>query len=352
MCTWGKKYKGHGDNSTMISLWDPWQSLLQSWIWFTLIFAGVQLKFAMIMDDPLDVEIDTQFGLPLLAINVLLKGLSLTYMFRLTVMGSRIHAICSSFMGGATKEMMFVAIMTFFSFSMSFLVLARGKDITWLLASSYRGLLFGDSDGFNNLGFSINEAAWYENDKVLLALMLIGSFFFNLIILNLIIAIYGNEYDKVESMTPLLFQQGRAQNCALCILSYDMFKWKGHKINLIIKLVAWTLFLTVGFLSFAIVSNSYWVLAFVMATSQVLLMAAMSQSEWYSAEGTAADGKDRFLWICSPTTPQDIDTDDFSASPESEEHVTVQMFEHRMQGLEQKLEQVLKALQPQQARGR
>merc|ERR1719436_1968600 len=112
-------------------------------------------------------------------------------MFRLSPGGIRIHAIVNSFIGGATKEMLYITLAIFASFAVVFVMLARGNDQATtglMLASSYRGLLFGDGDGFNNLGMNVEEDHYAANNETLMMFLVLGSFFFNIILLNLIIA--------------------------------------------------------------------------------------------------------------------------------------------------------------------
>ncbi|CAE8638511.1 unnamed protein product [Polarella glacialis] len=78
----------------------------------------------------------------------------------------------------------------------------------------------------------------HHDNPYLTALLVIGSSFFNIIILNLIIAVYGNEYDKVEHDSPLLFQHSRARNCVMYTLTCDVFSWRGRAFQLLLYAAA------------------------------------------------------------------------------------------------------------------
>ena len=83
------------------------------------------------------------------------------------------------------------------------MVLAKDQSAGWVVASAYRGLLFGDGEGFNNLGMDVAQDEGAGNDSLLMIFLVLGSLFFNIILLDLIIAVCSNEYDKVVGETHL-----------------------------------------------------------------------------------------------------------------------------------------------------
>merc|ERR1719424_1099503 len=68
-------------------------------------------------------------------------------------------------------------------------------------------------------------------DHCMLAFAVFGAFFFNVVVLNIIIAIYGHEYEKSQTDTPLKFMKGRADYCVKSVLSSYTIAWRGTAFN-------------------------------------------------------------------------------------------------------------------------
>lgn len=292
------KYYGHAD-ATMRSMWHPMGGWSSKWFAPRVAMIWIQVWFSISCRNHLAWEELSQTDQVLLAALVLMKSTYVVFMFRLCAGGAKIYAIFHSFLGGATREMISITAMIFVSFSLAFLVLAKDKAAGWVLASSYRGLLFGDGDGFNNLGMNVNEASYPENNETLMIFLVIGSFFFNIILLNLIIAVYGNEYDKVAGETPLLFLHGRAHACVMFIASFHMFPWLGSEFNTTLKLAA-VMMATAAMMYHSGRSGTTYepLTAMLLAAAQLLWQAALAQCDWFSTEGIAANKNKHFLWIC------------------------------------------------------
>merc|ERR1719265_2884862 len=146
-----------------------------------------------------------------------------------------------------------------------------------------------------------HDSAFAGDDGVLLAAAVIGAFFFNVIVLNIIIAIYGHEYEKNETNTPMLFMMGRADYCVKAVLGSYVVPWKGPNCNRWFHVIA----IATMFGGIALgVSRDYtdvfhmWCSAGLFAFGQTLLRVALIQCDWFSPEGQDSDDKQRFLWIC------------------------------------------------------
>mmetsp|Transcript_88576 Transcript_88576/g.185101 ORF Transcript_88576/g.185101 Transcript_88576/m.185101 type:complete len:993 (-) Transcript_88576:368-3346(-) len=342
-----RKYAGHSD-FTLRSLWHPLSGVSLSWILPKVAVTGLTLKFVSGARNALDESDLGEMEQVLLAMIVLLKAGQVIYSFRLCTGGAKIYAIFFSFLGGATREMICITFMIFGSFSLAFMVLANDKAAGWVIASSYRGLLFGDGDGFNNLGMDVEEKEYAHNDTVLMAFLVMGSFFFNIILLNLIIAVYGNEYDKVAGETPLLFLHGRSKMCVLYIQSCQVIEWCGPIVNNFI----WGLAILAaigGVASHARFEHETWEMStsWLFAAAQILTMAALAQTNWYSVEGIAADGKDHFLWICHrDNINEDEGANEALQVGYFDDHLVRQRryMDNRLNNLEAKLDAILQHL--------
>merc|ERR1712007_221566 len=62
-----------------------------------------------------------------------------------------------------------------------------------------------------------------------LFLSVVATFVFNIVILNLIIAVYGNEYDRLESISSLHFWRQRARSATRLYMTQEIWKHKRLK---------------------------------------------------------------------------------------------------------------------------
>jgi len=342
---WRSKYHAH-DVSIMRSMWDLSSNLYSHWCVPTGLLALLQLAFAWCTQTASSEVYQLAGGpLMLLVTIVLCKSWLLIYMSRLHAVGVRIHAISNSLTGGATRQMMAITLMIFASFCLAFLILARSKDHGWVLASAYRGLLFGDGSGLDNLGLNVDEEEYARNDVMLCGVNLIGSTFFNIIILNLIIAVYSNEYDKVQHEVPLYFLHARAKYCVMYYLSCNLLQWRSEQFKLFVMLAA------VAAAAAAMVACalwpfwSFWSLALLLSVAQSLIAAAMVQCEWFSMEGVAFSNQEHFIWICHKSDLVDHSLLDSSSSHQEDEFQdrlaeVRALMESRCRGIESQVAQV------------
>ncbi|CAK9009671.1 unnamed protein product [Durusdinium trenchii] len=146
----------------------------------------------------------------LLAINTFAQGFAVTYMLRLLHRFKRILAIFKTFFSRTILEMLLIAVSRQASFSFAFLTLIRREQAAWTVTYLYRGLMFGDGDGLDRMGLMLGSTE--EDNKIALVLFMVsGTILFNITILNLVIAIYGNEYEQVNAETELHFMKERAK---------------------------------------------------------------------------------------------------------------------------------------------
>jgi hypothetical protein len=287
----------HMHNSTLASMWSP----TTQWSLQYTIPALIQASLAIIYAIDLSFKDDerTRFDDRLLAVCLLLSCFRLIWAWRLSDAGSTIYTIGETLKAGAGNQMLFITCMLLISFVVALMVLSRLHTVG-LAVYTYRGFLFGDGDGFNDIGMDIGheQGKW---DSAMLSFALFGAFFFNVVVLNIIIAIYGHEYERSQSDTPLKFMRGRADYCVKAVLSSYVIPWKGATFNHALT------FLSVLMIASAIVMGSsrdyvafwhMWLSALMLAAGQSLLRMALIQCDWFSPEGQDAEDNHRFLWIC------------------------------------------------------
>jgi len=291
---WGRKQVGH-NSPQMKQMWSLRSSLLAGWCFPSVLLSMIQLVFSY-STYSLEHELTTfpEEELLFLAMCVLFRSWIVIYMCRLHASGLPIHAISNSLVGGATRQILVITLMIFASFCFAFLIIERNKDKGWIFVSAFRALLFGSGKGFDNLGLDVGSK-FGENDAVMVEVSLIGSSFFCVIVLNLIIAVYSSEYNRVQGDIPHHFLHSRAKYCLLYFLSGHTLAWRGPHLNrlvltaavlLCVFCVAWPFYLNV------------WIVALLLAFGELAIMAALLQCDWFSMEGVAYSKEEHFLWIC------------------------------------------------------
>lgn len=291
-----RKWSETGGDATMAELWSP----VSTWnISYTVpMTMQAMLGTCFVVDYYLkgaSGEARTQFDDILLAALLLLSCFRFIWMSRLSVLGSRLYSIRETFCAPAVNQMLFITFLLLFSFITALMVLCRMHTVNLTLLA-YRGFLFGDGDGFNGIGMDAKDPATATNNGTLIAYVVFGSFFFNVIVLNIIIAIYGNTYDNVQRQRGEFFMMGRADYCVKTVLSTYVISWRGELFNASLTTVA------LAAIGAGVVmgkfANSIFMSAMLLAFGEVLLPMAMIQCSWFSPEGHDSEDRQRYLWMC------------------------------------------------------
>jgi hypothetical protein len=295
-------------DDTMASMWSPTSGWSLGFLVPMVLQSCISLAFAV--DLSFHKGARGRLDDRLLAVCLLLACFRFIWTWRLSVTGSTIYTISATFFAGAVSQMLFITCMLLVSIILALMVLSRLHTVG-LAVSAYRGFLFGDDHGFNDLGMDVGHKHTFGGDDgVLLLFSVLGAFFFNVIVLNIIIAIYGHEYEKNQINTPGQFMLGRADYCVKTVLACYVIPWKGKEFNRFLTAASIGLF-TVSIILGA--SRAYkevetyrvlphfwhmWLSAVLFALGQLLLRVAMIQCDWFSPEGQDSDDHQRFLWIC------------------------------------------------------
>jgi len=259
-----------------------------------------------------------EFFKALLSLNVMIGFARLVYMLRLVDgMGKGVLAILHTFFSGTIQQMLFICVMIFTNFFIAFVVLVKGLGPKEIFLHLYRGLFFGDGAGLDRLGLDEDNHDFIRIDVGLgyhinmnRLLMVSASFFFNVIILNLIIAIYGNEYEKIKSVTTLLFLKQRLRNCCDFVLMHQRFTcpppswwstwfgliWSG--LSAVLLLVCDHFGYELQFISRLSQLRRLMLAAALLACAQSHLQALLVQDSRIDAHHWSNPDKPHFLWMC------------------------------------------------------
>jgi len=261
----------------------------------------------------------------LLAVCFFMHSVKLIYMLRVSAFGGKkILVLLKTLVSGAMREMFLVAFLFFLAFVITAVMLDRKGALTVVSWSLYRGLIFGDGAGLDNMGFAI-EGSWrgesgFVDDidvlqQLLTIMAILGTVTF-IVILNMIIAIYSNEYGRLEMESDLLFQRERAKYCCNCLLG--MQKLRSRNCFLRFLTFAAVFLCSAGALSLFIFfpsggdptrgSNATPLAAFLLAGAEVGMQALMMRSEWFAVGRKGAEGprEEHFLWIVRRCEQRDL----------------------------------------------
>lgn len=148
--------------------------------------------------------------------------------------GKRIIAVLHTAFSGAVFEMLCIALFFECAVFLCSMALLHDKPFDTLLVLVHRSLLYGDGDALTDLNLvtpcedkkvGCTKAGEESRDWAVILLMMCSTVIFNIFILNLIIAVYGNEYNRNFLTAPLRFAHQRA---ALNCKYYLMLNWVSH----------------------------------------------------------------------------------------------------------------------------
>lgn len=280
----------------------------------------------------------------LLAVCFFMHSVKLIYMLRVSAFGGKkILVLLKTLVSGAMREMFLVAFLFFLAFVVTAVMLDRKGAISVVSWSLYRGLIFGDGAGLDNMGFAIEgswrgESGFIEDIDVLQWLLtimaILGTVTF-IVILNMIIAIYSNEYGRLETESDLLFQRERAKYCCNCLLGMQKLRSRSCCFRYLVA--AAVIFCTVGSILLFILfpSNDPNVApppplaAFLLAVSQVGMQALMMHSDWFAVGRSGEEGprQEHFLWTVRRCEQRDLQAEQKQRRMETEAEANAKLQE-------------------------
>eukprot|EP00811_Abedinium_folium_P017974 NODE_268_length_3256_cov_11.070949.p1 GENE.NODE_268_length_3256_cov_11.070949~~NODE_268_length_3256_cov_11.070949.p1 ORF type:complete len:971 (+),score=222.21 NODE_268_length_3256_cov_11.070949:349-2913(+) len=184
-----------------------------------------------------EVTKDNANAVVLLTVNIVARFYSVVYLFRnIEASGKSYTAVMKTVMRGTVIQIGVIAFVFFVSMYCVFMTLMRHSSWEFIFVFLYRGLLFGDGDALEHLHMS---ATCYEtnsckityhgqalHDFALLCLGMMGTFLFTVVIINLIIAVYSNEYELMDNESTRFFMRERAAVNCKYNMELDRFKTK------------------------------------------------------------------------------------------------------------------------------
>lgn len=267
---------------------------------------------------------------PCLVINLVFRGNKLFGLAAgIEFHGQRIIALIKSFFSGSIWEMFFVCLAFYLISFLTMYTLLRKDSISDLAAVFYKGLFLGDGDalgaldmkptcraedessyaktldGTNFLG-KCSSVSTFIYDVAGLSFMVVVTFLFSIVIVNLIIAVYSNEYVYQVMLCPLSFMKQRAHmNVRYCLKeklwTCRCFIWI-QPMQFFLRPL--TLILTaVSIKFFCFVGHTAWggpVFGLLIALCE-LLFHASAYKEVHDPDEDMPQDEWRFLWACFRT---------------------------------------------------
>mmetsp|Transcript_37984 Transcript_37984/g.88737 ORF Transcript_37984/g.88737 Transcript_37984/m.88737 type:complete len:1065 (-) Transcript_37984:8-3202(-) len=130
--------------------------------------------------------------------------------------GRTLLLLCKTLLGSTIQSILVITCVVYGAMVAAFCIIKRTKSTGWINVFAYRALMFGDGDGLDHLGMDPDKQE-SEHD-LMTGLMFLGTLVFSILIFNLLIAIYENEFDTVEKAGELYFQQERARAVSKVLL--------------------------------------------------------------------------------------------------------------------------------------
>merc|ERR1719329_1190276 len=100
-------------------------------------------------------------------------------------------------------------------------VMDQSHDSRKMFVNLYRGLLLGDGDGLDYMDLKAKDLGADSLQFLKTSTGVFATLVLFVIFLNLMIAVFSNEYDQINKKKWLLFAQDLAENSCLNILSYQ-----------------------------------------------------------------------------------------------------------------------------------
>mmetsp|Transcript_72567 Transcript_72567/g.235802 ORF Transcript_72567/g.235802 Transcript_72567/m.235802 type:complete len:1050 (+) Transcript_72567:114-3263(+) len=371
------KHRNSDSGSVLRFLWEPTGFLAENCVEVMSVILRASLLVFMDERDMDSNEAD--FGQALMAVNVMFGFSHLTYMLRmLDGMGKGILAIWETFFSGTIQQMLLICSMVFVNFFLAFIMLAKDRDPTEVFLQLYRGFFFGDGGALDALGLDVSGDEYGRvqlgpimvNMNRVLALM--GTSFFTVIILNLIIAIYSNEYDKIKRDAELLFMKHRLRMSCDFVLSHRKLsgptpRWLSLLVLPATLVLTADLFCAQPWLPWsralsrkACLTAASLLLAVAQLIVQMVVLQGMGQHDDVHLQ--VHEGEPRFLWIChrsdfNADDTQEVTKEDLKHLSEDVNKKVAELDQamgHLGNRLEAKMDQVMemfkKSLEAQEAR--
>lgn len=234
-------------------------------------------------------------------------------MLRVVVPGAnKLLLFARTFLSGGMREMIIVSALVYCSFLFAIMIVMPADGFRRSAMHLYRTLILGDGEQFDSIGLTANDGEAAETGFGIL-----GTALFNIVIMNVFIAIYTTQYAQLENDAELLFQRERARFACRYVLQHQKLQllgfpeperrpWAWRLLTLLVPLafvVGVALLLTPR-------SPLCSCAAAFIAFSQVLWQAILMRSKWLPCRAACAycpsHETKHFLWVCHRTEMPEV----------------------------------------------
>jgi len=248
--------------------------------------------------------------------------------------GLNIVAVLSSLLSGRMPQMLMVSSLVLFMFVAIFNVLIRNQTTYYMFIYLYRGLIFGDGDGLDFMGMKTDysdadsdmpekhEEPFHALTKGVF--MTFATVLFNIVILNLVIAVYGNEYESMVEKSEGMFTRMRSMYCAKYLMlsgESTVSTIIAEKLHILTCGYSFGFLLIVGSLAWLKYSDQVsYIASFLMAVGFLLWRerAMAKHNDWFDTR-EEEEKKPFYLWWCCP---HDFEQDRFKGADQKKDQET------------------------------
>eukprot|EP00443_Scrippsiella_acuminata_P050096 CAMPEP_0115537688 /NCGR_PEP_ID=MMETSP0271-20121206/88464_1 /TAXON_ID=71861 /ORGANISM="Scrippsiella trochoidea, Strain CCMP3099" /LENGTH=945 /DNA_ID=CAMNT_0002970505 /DNA_START=84 /DNA_END=2921 /DNA_ORIENTATION=+ len=284
----GRTLRERGRPPSLHALWRPLAFLTWPLLMTELVPACVKTAFIYSVFPQEGAMSEVQHGF--LTASTLLQCLKLLYTLSLTNFGKKVPTILRAFFSRAISGMMFNVFLALSSVALACSMSNPAQTLTWHMLRLYKGVFLGDSGAFEELRLN--------------PVLLVITMFISVCIHNLMIAIYGNEYDRLEQNSERYFLRERARCCCEYLLAVKKLQPCrtmlpiGLLVGFIVAFLLGLLLTPRGCSAFGTLR---WRMAMAVsfAALQMLLHSAWLESPWFPLREDRREEpeSDHFLWI-------------------------------------------------------
>jgi len=301
-----------------------------------------------------DLQPDLHEQRSLIAINLFLQSCKLIFNLRVVVPGAnKLLLFARTFTNASSLEMMCGIVLVYASFFCAYCIMRPEYAWNIALLELYRTLIIGDGESLDTIGLKTDE-----EEPLLTVFAVLGTATFNIVIMNLVIAIFTTQYGHLEGEGEMFFQRERARFACRYILQHQKLQHLAFPGRAECPW-AWKLLTAVIPVSFALSL----ILVLVPATSphralagcfialgQVTWQSRSFYSEWFPCRaacfGEPRQSPNHFLWVSHLADMLDGSDSDFvragTGGPELQDRIV--RIEEKMDNLAGRMERKIDLL--------
>jgi len=284
----------HTKPPSLHSLWRP-STFFGVGLLGELLLLASKVTFLLCVIGAVGTEMDTS-PQTLLTTMAMLQSLKAIHAVRLTTWGKKITTIMKTFFSTSIFEMLVVEVLFFACALSAFATLERLRPASSVMRNVFQGMILADGGALEQLGLN-DDGSGSRSGMIIVCTIVL-----NICMLNLTIAIYSSEYDRLVDSSEQDFLRERAKmSCSMLLevpklpMGSESMSWRRYGI------VGCAVMAVASALALAQELSSAVQGAVLIATAEVLAEALLMASSWFPWRSEEGPETPHFLWLCYPS---------------------------------------------------